>query len=1082
MRHSLIALALLATTSAFAVTPGKVVKMVPQSGVSKSFDVITENGITMRLQFYTPNVFRLLAAPQTLEPYRDRRGNPVKDANGNVKTYVSANYADPLNDPTKTQILTEGAAEDKSRVTFRDNLEAGTYTFSTPCITVTLNKADSRISVKDALGNPILEEAEPLDLTPEATTQTLKTNPDEFFYGGGQQNGYLSHKGRKIDIVADGNWEEGGHPNPAPWYMTNTGYGVLRHTFSVGRYNFDDPTVVKTVHRENRFDAFYFIGGDFKGTLDLYTAFTGRPNFIPMWGLELGDADAYMTRDPETRDPLQNEDGSYKEITHEDALKVALKYRENNMPGGWMLVNDGYGCNHMQLAYTADTLRALGFRTGLWTEGALDLINWEVGKAGSRVQKIDVAWCGPAYQHGLECNRAAAEGIEKNSDARAFVWTCQGWAGTQRYGICWTGDQYGSWDLIRYHIPTLTCSSMSGQAYATTDVDGIFGGSPETYLRDLQWKCWTPAIYVMNGWSHINKSPWSYEEPYKSLNRKALLQKMRMTPFFYAYMRNAWECGEPIVRPLVWNYPNDRKTWTSETQYEFMVGDEILVAPVYNAMKLNKGWKKDIYLPEGTWIDFNDGRRTEGPTTLAAYPIDLTKLPVFVKAGSIIPMYPEMLSMGEKAPDPLTFAVYPKGYSCFKVYEDDGETRAYQKGEYSTQLVECFGPETEGTGNIQIVVNPAMGKFDGMLEKRVYEFEIHMRTKPVNVFLNKDEVLAVADATTYKHARQAWYYDANDRYGVLHVKLHRQSVRDVADLYVHVNPVLAATLAPTAPYPVPEITNELDKGDFVVTSSSWANDCPAKNAFDGTEETMWHTYWAEDAKRPREYPHSIDVDMNGLYAVNAVSYLPRANLGNGVVKEYEVWAARFPGQYTKVAEGTFAPFTKVEARAIPFDTTWARYIRLVFKSSQNGGIYASAAEIDILQDLNAAPLPDETEAIGTETLTVDGQSFANCRKDTVGAEWTLDLDGTWEKILGHAGMETGNSNEGTVTFCIFADGKKIFERLGMKPQDVKQLINVDIPAGAKQLRFTLTKQSTDCNDDATGVWTDLRFFRAGSGK
>ena len=1082
MKHSLFALALLTAASAFAVTPGKVTKMVPQSGTSKSFDFVTENGITMRLQFYTPNVFRVLAAPQTLEPYRDRRGNPVKDAAGNVKTYVSANYADPLNNPEKTQILTEGAAEDKSRVTFRDNREAGTYTFATPCITVTVNKADCRLSVKDALGNTILEEAEPLDLTETATTQTLKTSPDEFFYGGGQQNGYLSHKGRKIDIVADGNWEEGGHPNPAPWYMTNTGYGVLRHTFSVGRYNFDDPSVVKTVHRENRFDAFYFIGGDFKGTLDLYTAFTGRPNFIPMWGLELGDADAYMTRDPETRDPAQNEDGSYKEVTHEDALKVATKYRENDMPGGWMLVNDGYGCNHMQLGYTAETLRALGFRTGLWTEGALDLISWEVGKAGSRVQKIDVAWCGPAYQHGLECNRAAAEGIEKNSDARAFVWTCQGWAGTQRYGICWTGDQYGSWDLIRYHIPTLTCSSMSGQAYATTDVDGIFGGSPETYLRDLQWKCWTPAIYVMNGWSHVNKSPWSYEEPYKSLNRKALLQKMRMTPFFYAYMRNAWDCGEPIVRPLVWNYPNDRKTWTDETQYQFMVGKEVLIAPVYNSMKLNKGWKKDIYLPEGTWIDFNDGRRTVGPTTLAAYPIDLTKLPVFVKAGSIIPMYPEMLSMGEKAPDPLTFAIYPQGYSYFKVYEDDGETRAYQQGEYSTQLVECFAPDVEGTGNIQVVLNPAVGQFDGMLEKRIYEFEIHMRTKPVNVFVNKDEVLGVDSANLYKNARQAWYYDANDRYGVLHVKLHRQSVRNLIELFVHVDPTLAATLEPTAPYPVPEITNELDKGDFVVTSSSWANDCPAKNAFDGTEETMWHTYWAEDAKRPLEYPHTIDVDMNGLYALNAVSYLPRANLGNGVVKDYEVWTARFPGQYTKVAEGTFEPFTKAEARNIAFDTTWARYVRLVFKSAQRGERYASAAEIDFLQDLNAAPLPDETQAIGTETLTVDGQPYANCRKDGVGAEWTLDLDGTWEKILGHAGMETGNANEGTVTFRIFADGKKIFERLGMKPQDVKQLINVDIPTGAQQLRFVLSKQSDDCNDAATGVWTDLRFFRAGSGK
>ena len=230
------------------------------------------------------------------------------------------------------------------------------------------------------------------------------------------------------------------------------------------------------------------MGGDFAGNLNLYTQFTGRPNFIPRWGLQLGDADAYITRDTETREPAQNEDGSYKEVTPVDAVRVAKAYREHDMPCGWLLVNDGYGCDHMQLGYVADTLAGLGFHTGLWTEGALDRINWEVGHAGSRVQKIDVAWSGPAYQHALECNKIAAEGIERNADARAFVWTVQGWAGTQRYGICWTGDQSGSWDLIRYHIPTLTGSSMIGQAYATTDVAGIFGGSHETYLRALQSK------------------------------------------------------------------------------------------------------------------------------------------------------------------------------------------------------------------------------------------------------------------------------------------------------------------------------------------------------------------------------------------------------------------------------------------------------------------------------------------------------------------------------------------------------------------------------------------------------------------
>ena len=200
-----------------------------------------------------------------------------------------------------------------------------------------------------------------------------------------------------------------------------------------------------------------------------------------------------------------------------------------------------------------------------------------------------------------------------------------------------------------------------------------------------------------------------------------------------------------------------------------------------------------------------------------------------------------------------------------------------------------------------------------------------------------------------------------------------------------------------------------------------------------------------------------------------------------IVKGYKVELARFPGRYETVAEGEFAKFTKVETRAIAFEATWARYLRLTFTSAQNGKNYGSAAEIDILQDLKAKPLPDETKAIGTETLTVDGSDFPACRKDTVGAAWTVDLDGTWDKVKGHAGMLTGNTNAGPVTFRILADGKEIFSRVGMKPEDVRQLIDVDIPAGAKRLRFTLTGEAGSAPTD-TGVWTELRLFRAGSAK
>ena len=1091
----LLSLALLAALPLSAVEPGRTLRMIPQSGVSKAFDLVTENKIMVRVQFYAPEVFRILAAPQIDEPLRDRAGQPVKDKEGNVKTFPSADFSDPENDPAKAQILV-GVPEDNTGVVFADDRAAGVYTFKTSALTLTVRKANTTFSLTAADGTPLWEEAEPLSLDAErGTTQTLKTCPDEFFYGGGQQNGRFSHKGRKIEIRADCDWGEGGHPNPAPWYMTNTGYGVLRHTFSEGVYDFSQEESIRTTHSENRFDAFYFVGGSFGGTLKLYTKFTGRPNFLPLWGLQLGDADAYVTRDKETREPEQNEDGSYKEITPVDAVKVARAYREHDMPCGWLLVNDGYGCNHLQLGYTAQALAALGFRTGLWTEGALDRIKWEVGSAGSRVQKIDVAWSGPAYQHGLECNKIAAEGIEQNSDARAFVWTVQGWAGTQRYGICWTGDQSGSWDLIRYHIPTLTGSSMSGQAYATTDVDGIFGGSNETFLRDLQWKCWTTALYVMNGWSQMNKSPWSYPEPYRSLCREALLRKNRLVPYTYAYMRESWETGAPIVRPLVYNFPEDRATWGDATQYEFMLGDDVLVAPVYTAMKLNKGWRKDVYLPAAQWIDYNDGRRVQGPVTIPAYPIDLSKLPVFVRAGAILPMYPEMTVLGDKPFDPLTFDIYPdlSGQpSSFTLYEDDGETRAFRDGAFARQRITVTAENGERSGGLRIDLAAAEGVYDGMPEARAYEFIVHIQARPQAVtFLQPDgtageEVLPLAGENAeavYANARQGWLYDPEDRYGVLRIKVARTSVREPVSLAVRTAPF--STIAATEPYPVPEISSELDKSDFTVTANSSAPDCPVAQAFDGTDETFWHSYWQDDAQQPNRYPYTLDIALNGLYALRGVTYLPRPNVGNGTVKGYTVQTARHPGHFTTVAEGEFEPFAAAETRTIAFPTVWARYVRVIFTSSQNGKEYASAAEIDILQDLDAEPLAEERKPIGEETVNVEGSDWPSSRRDTVGADWTLAIDGTWDKIKGHAGMATGNTNAGDVTFRLFAQGPdteetEIFSRVGMKPGDVKQLIDVDLPPGTTLLRFRLSGEANASAED-TGVWTDLHLVRTGSG-
>lgn len=778
------ALALVAVTAMALGTRAELVRLVPEHGISKLFTLRTaDSNRQYRVSFYRPDVFRVQVAPVTWEGTETNR----------VAKY---DYADKFNDPARAQILVDDYQEDTMGVKFADT--DGSFVFSTTEMNVFFDKTNETMSVWRR-GRPVFWQAKPIEFGASNCVETLASDANEQFYGGGQQVGRLMHKGRKILIDCDYNWSDGGAPNPAPFVMSSRGYGVMRHTFAAGEYDFTATNTCALSHDERRFDAFYFISDDnpnpFAHVLDRYTEATGRPNMIPMWGLELGDADAYMAREKDgEKFPTQEKDGSFTEVTPHVIEKVARRYREEDMPGGWILVNDGYGCGYTMLGPVAYDLSQYGFFTGLWTEGALDRIAWEVGTAGTRVQKLDVAWTsqGEDYkaQHALQCNKDAFLGITTNSNARGFCWTVLGWAGTQRYSICWAGDEYGGWDLIRYMIPTISGSSMSGQAYATTDIDGIFGGSNETYLRDLQWKCWTTAMYVMNGWSHVNKSPWSYPEPYKTHIRTALKTKIRYTPYFYALMRGSWETGAPIVRPLVWNYPGDPEVQGEKTKYEFMVGDDILVAPVFTSLKRNGGWwRKGIYLPAGDWYDLNDGRRVKGGQWIKAYPIDLSKIPVFVRANAIIPMYDEALTTTALDKTRITFDVWP-GTGCWEgsctTYEDDGNTCAYQDGAYVRYAVKgesaCDDSCAANTiGDWKVTVKPVKDEdgygFEGMPERRVFEFAIHLQTKDAPSALVTDgrEIARLATTndvkTLFRNVRQGWYYDPNEKFGTLHVKL-----------------------------------------------------------------------------------------------------------------------------------------------------------------------------------------------------------------------------------------------------------------------------------------------------------------------
>lgn len=651
------------------------------------------------------------------------------------------------------------------------------YKFTTAKCVVRVYKNPIRFAMYDKNNKSVLfEESEPLSFGLK-TSQILRRSADEDFYGCGMQQGNFSHKGKALDIAVTG-WDEDQASNPAPFYMSTKGYGAFRNTFAPGRYAFDSTAVASKyyddgfkmlgnlstlTHDENRFDAFYFFGPSLKQILNDYTDITGKPFMPAMWMLTMGDADCYNKGEQRT---------GWKQTTPDVISQVGDKYVEYDMPRGWILPNDGYGCGYVKLDSVVQELGKRGFHTGLWTENGVDKIAYEVGKCGTRLCKLDVAWVGDGYEFALNGCKSAFEGIQNNTNERGFVWSVCGWAGTQRYSTVWSGDQSSNWDYIRYHIPTITGAGLSAMNAATSDVDGIFGGSPKTYTRDLEWKVFTPIFMTMSGWADADRQPWVYGHPYTDINRNYLKLKMRLNPYTYTYCHEAHTTGVPMARAMVLEFPNDPVTRDTTTQYQFMSGEWLMVAPVYT----RKNIREHIYFPQGEWYDFWTGDKYEGSKWLDKYNAALDICPVFVREGAIIPLYPDMNYVGEKPTSCLTLQLYPSGNTSFNLYEDDCLTRDYEKGDFAETLISVSAPEKQ-QGKVTVNITKAKGDFKGRHQQRDYILDVRYLKSPANIQANGKTLSEISEANL-NAGNEGWNYNSTDRHGRLKVRINKLSTND----------------------------------------------------------------------------------------------------------------------------------------------------------------------------------------------------------------------------------------------------------------------------------------------------------------
>ena len=283
------------------------------------------------------------------------------------------------------------------------------------------------------------------------------------------------------------------------------------------------------------------------------------------------------------------------------------------------------------------------------------------------------------YGH-MMCD-ATYKGLKTATGKRPFVVTRACYAGTQKYSTIWTGDNQSTWEHLRMSLPMLMNLGLSGLAFCGTDVGG-FGHdcTGELLSRWVQVGAFTPLFRNHSAMGTRDQEPWAFDKETEDINRKYIKLRYKLLPYLYDLMWKCEQTGSPIIRPLLFNYQNDIKTY--EINDEFMFGDSILVAPVVEQGKL----ERIVYLPKGdTWIDYWTKEEFQGGQSIIKdAPLDTC--PIFIKAGSIIPTAPEQSYIGEKDSHTLSLEIYlGKNIKEAKYthYVDDGETFEYKNGVYN---------------------------------------------------------------------------------------------------------------------------------------------------------------------------------------------------------------------------------------------------------------------------------------------------------------------------------------------------------------------------------------------------------------
>ncbi|BDR61127.1 TIM-barrel domain-containing protein [Lactobacillus xylocopicola] len=613
----------------------------------------------------------------------------------------------------------------------------------------------------EALHRTRMAQARPLELAANGTSESLVQNKNEYYFGGGLQNGYFSHKGHKIVVARDQITGKGGVILQVPFFWSSAGYGEVRNTKQSGTYDFGklNPRETTIEHLDRVFDSFYLLGNNPQEMLAKYYTLTGQPMLLPKYMLGLGHIGNFCTtlwQPSQAKERNASKFGSNfytrtsdtsvvsgraslngEENYQFSARAMIDRYRELHLPLSWFIPN--YGVNEVSLqaaSFFNDYAHNQGVQPGFWHDQSKTLPEQT------------------AFTFTNDADTAAdLEQLQRQANKHPFTSSSGGFMGQQKHTALLFGGVGGNWENIATQVAGLIGANLSGQPLAGAAVDGAEGGgNAQIYVRDFQWKSFTPLLFNLDDQGNFSKTPFAYNRRITEINQAYLQLRTRLTSYLYTLNAHA-KAGEPIIRPLFLAFPDEQTNYSEQFSSEFMLGDNLLIAPITNGREDENGnaRKDNLYLPDQStmWIDLFTGQKYAGGRVYNNLTYPVWHLPVFVRGGSIF-------DFGKR-----DYVFYPQGERETVTYSDNesDDNSIHYETKISSKLDE---------NKLTITIDPAKGDLPGAETMQETKLSILCDSYPhqIAVKVNDREIplQACGTADAFEHAREGIFY--NSSYGL----------------------------------------------------------------------------------------------------------------------------------------------------------------------------------------------------------------------------------------------------------------------------------------------------------------------------